>query len=299
MPPPTQTATPYTTGPLALSIRHQTSDCIMRKILLIQLLLIYSIAILYGQSPCDFINNVQEYQKKIKLKLRSGQTVLDSSTFDIVTYINLYDRLKIDSGKLCNIYYRPEILEGEPIVYVIPDTLNVSIYLKEKKQKIIRERPLLLETIQDTTGLYESLCYRFFNNPKIRALNNITPENTESGLVQFLFFYVMGEQFALIGHSNYDQKKILCNQDNIKKTIKIYTDNQMFKVTKKKLNSIEKLNPTPIITSDNLTCKITWYELWTHSGLYRRSYEIERKPPYKIKLLKSDEIFNIDLSFNY
>mgnify|MGYP000883417661 CR=1 FL=1 len=293
--------TPTKTYRRAVSPKRQdtTLDCIMRKILLIQLFIIYSLTVLSGQSACDFINIVQEYQKNIKLKLRSGQTVIDSSTFDIQTYMNLYNRLKIDSGKVCDIYYKPGILEGEPIIYVIPNSLNISLHIKEKKQKIIRERPLLLEKIQDTTGLYESLCYDFFNNPKIRAQNNITPENTESGLVQLLFFYEMGEQFALIGHSNYDQKKILCNEDDLLKTIKIYTDNPMFKVTKKKLNFIKKLNITPVIISDDLTCKITWYELWTHSGLFRRSYEIERKPPYRIKFLKSEEIFIIDLNFSY
>ncbi len=271
----------------------------MRKTLLIQLLLTCSFTILCGQNPCDFINKVQEYQKNTELKLRSGHIVIDSSTFDIVTYINLFDRLRIDPGKLCNVYYKPGILEGEPIIYIIPDSLNVSMHIKEREQQIIRGRPLLLDAIQDTTGLYESLSYDFFNNPERRALNNIIPENTESGLVQFLFFYEMGEQFCLIGHSNYNQKMILCNQDNIKKAIKGYTNNQMFKVTKKKLDSIEKIDPTPVINSDNLTCKITWYELWTHSGLYRRSYEIEREPPFKIKLLESEGIFDIDVNFDY
>jgi hypothetical protein len=270
----------------------------MMKILLIQLFIIFSLTI-RGQIPCDFINRVQEYQQNVKVKILSGQTVLDRLTFDIITYMNLYDRLKIDSGKICDIYYRPGILEGEPIIYVIPNSLNISSYIKERKQKILRERPLLIEKNQDSTGLYESLCYDFFNNPKIRALNNITPENTALGLVQFLFFHEMGEQFALIGHSNYDQKKILCNEDDLIKTIKFYTDNQMFKVAKEKLNLIKKLNVSPIITSDDLKCNITWYELWTHSGLYRRSYEIERKPPYRINPLKSEEIFNIDLNFNY
>jgi hypothetical protein len=271
----------------------------MRKILLIQLFIIYSLTVLRGQSPCDFINRVQEYQQNVKFKILSDQTVLDRSTFDIEIYMNLYDKLKIDSGKICNIYYRPGILDGEPIIYVIQDTLNISNYIKEQKQKIIRDRHSLLETIQDTIGLYENFSFDFFNNPKIRALNNITPENTEWGLTQFLVFNVIGEQFALIGHSNDFEKKIICNKDKVKKTIKKYTDNPMFKVTEKKLNSIKKLNPIPVIMLDDLTCKITWYELWTHSGLYRRSYEIERRPPYRIKLLKSEEIFNIDKNFNY
>jgi hypothetical protein len=271
----------------------------MRRVFYIQLLLFYNLTLISGQIPCDFISKVQNYQKNIKLKLDFGEIILDSSTFDIGTYLNLYDKLKIDSGKFCNIYYRPGILEGEPIIYIIPDTLDISTYIRAKYQGIIKERPPLLHIIQDTVGLYESLKYDFFNNLKIRARNNITPENTELGLFQFLFFYVMGEQFALIGHSNYTQKEILCDREDIKKIIKRYSDNKMFKVSKKKLNFIQNLNPLPVINLDNLTCRITWYELWTHSGLYLRSYEIERKPPFEIRELKTEELFNIDLNFNY
>lgn len=271
----------------------------MIKNLLILLSLFGYSTLLLGQSTCDFIDKVQSYQKNIKIKLQSHNFILDSSTFDLGTYLSLFDKLKVDSGKICNVYYEPSALEGEPIIYVIPDTLNLSSHIKKIVKGSFENRSPYLNLYQDTNGLSRSILYDFVHYSKIRASNNITPENSEYGLFQYLFFYVMGEQFALIGHSNYDQRMILCNKLYINQIIEEYTDNEMFKVDKKRLESIRYLNPVPVITLNESIYKISWYELWTHSGLYLRTFEIVRKPPYEIRPIKTEEIFRIDLNFEY
>jgi hypothetical protein len=140
---------------------------------------------------------------------------------------------------------------------------------------------------------------RFAKNEEGRAQNNLIPENSEEGFFQFLLFYVIGEQFALIGHSNLDQKIVLCTRQHVNAEIEKYSNYELTNLNRKQLKVLLNTDPTPIIKLNESICSITWYELEPYHGLFQKTYIIERNSPFRVKETKKNLIFSITPDIEY
>ena len=215
----------------------------------------------------------------------------------------MFNKLKLDSGKIGKVFYDDLLLMGKPIIYVVPKSFNLDEYIERITEKLLNEKPpipyLIVKEKHNAEDLKRLNLSRFVSDPQVRAFNNLIPDNSAEGFFQYLFFNVMGEQFALMGHSNLDQKYILCTNEDIIAVIKSYSKNELFVIHMKQLNLLRKIDPTPIIKLDESMCWVIWYELETHHGLFQKTYEIERKAPYKVREAERNQIFDISLNFDY
>jgi hypothetical protein len=283
----------------------------MKRTIVILVFSITVVVLTKAQTLCDFVNKIQGYQQSITLNFKSIPCTLDSS-FNLTTYLSMFDQIKVSPGLKSYVYYDYGILDGSPIIYVLPENYNLKDTVKKRVEKKTEYKYLRtnlgliykdLRTRQsDTVGNYENqqyLYYTYINDSTRRASNNMIPENSDDGFFQYLFFNTMGEQFALFWHAGYFQKRIICSEVSLKVMINDYKDSDSFEVDKNKLNSLIKIDTSIGINSTDKKYFITWYELETHKGFYKRSYEIDRDSPYKIRLIKSDKILEIGLNFMY
>jgi hypothetical protein len=60
-----------------------------------------------------------------------------------------------------------------------------------------------------------------------------------------------------------------------------------------------RIKPTPIIEMRKDKCVITWYEIRTHTGIHRMTYEISRLSPFTIKTMEDIELLKINMEFIY
>jgi hypothetical protein len=246
------------------------------KIIRYILLIIVSIIPLISKSQeyCDFIQKIQDYQDSVKLKPNGDSDILDSNTFDINTYLSFFDKIELEKGFRINVYFFDNFLDGNPYLYALKE--NEKIADKNKR------------------ALYKAL-----NKPDFRAKNHVNPKDSEIGFLQYLFFSEMGEQFALKWHANYNEKRIICSSDMINRFIKEHTNNEMFSVDSISLEKLKLYHPEPNVKFNNNYCEITWIENRTHSGLFKCTYHIDRKAPFKITRINDDKLLDININFLY
>ncbi len=257
----------------------------------------------YSQTNCDFVKKVQDYQGSVKLRNKSKTIVLDSTTFNLDNYLGMFNKLKLDSDKICKVYYDYNLFFGKPIIYVTSKSFNLTEYIERITQRRLNAKPpipyLTNKEILNYEDVKQDNMARFAQNEKVRAFNNLIPENSEEGFFQFLFFYVVGEQFALIGHSNMDQKIVLCTKQDFNAEIERYSNKKLGILNRKQSKVLLITDPTPIIKLNESICSITWYELETYHGLFQKTYIIERNSPFRVQETKKNQIFAITPDIEY
>lgn len=241
---------------------------------------------LSAQDFCKFIQDVQQYQSSIKLNRNGEDVAIDTSTFNIKSYLIFFDKLKVDDRKKVDIYYQYNWGAGEPCLYAIDTNKNID--------KIIDSLSLLLKEESRIC-----LIFKYTGDSTRSALNYLTPENSRIGFLQYLFFARMGDQFALYWHSNYGKMNIICTKEMINSFIKEHTDNDWFNVDKESLEKLSNISPNIDFEESENQFKISWLENRTHSGVYKCLYSIDKQPPFKISLVDEELIARINIQFVY
>jgi len=239
-----------------------------------------------SQDYCDFIQIVQDYQDSAKLKHVGDNDIIDSETFDINTYLSLFDKIEVEKDYKIGVYFFNNFLDGNPYLYALKNDQK----LKDKNKKFL---------------------YKLLSKPEIRAKNHIVPKDSEKGFLQYLFFNEMGEQFTLKWHSNYNEKFIICTNKKLDEIINEFKKHNQpqtgenerelpaFIVDLNALNKLAEINPVVEIELTNEFCTITWIEDRTHNGIYKCKYKIQRQFPYKIEQINEEQLLEISIGFLY
>lgn len=245
------------------------------------------------QNCCDFIQKVQKYQDSVKIKTVGDYDIIDTTTFDTKTYLAFFDNIDVVQGMKINVYFFDNFLDGNPYLYALKETQSLESVidsLSGKRRKSNSNKSRLKE---------HELLYRFLNDSSSKAKTYLKPQNTDEGFLQYLFFSEMGEQFALKWHSNYNEKYVICSSDMLKDVIAEYRDSEIFSVDSLSLVGLEKISTKPTIESNSDHYNITWIENRTHSGIYKCSYQINRKNPYCIVRTSEERLLEIFINFIY
>jgi len=302
-----------------------------RRLVLTTLTLFLYVLTFSAQSSIEFIGQVQKFQDSVKLKRGQNYDFIDSATFDFNQCMKMFTKLKLDSNLQYGFKYFDNFLDGKPYIYVTNHSFDLDKYLQDetekalknssrtiihKEKKIVFIHPKPFQFLNDSTfqkpekeiieynqeeyeGYIQNKLFKFLNDSINRAYNNIEPEDSEEGYLQYLFFREKGELFALKWHANYSEKYIVTSKDQIKKIEIKYTHNVMFDTDKKALKKLRNIDPTPLIKLDSKKCEITWFEIETHNGIYERTYRISRSLPHRIEIAIEKNIVDINPMFVY
>jgi hypothetical protein len=110
----------------------------------------------------------------------------------------------------------------------------------------------------------------------------------------------MGEQFALFWHAYYREKTVLCDKKDIEYFLSYYKERKgYFNYEENKIRDLLNSDISPVVKLDSTNCTIDWYEIYTHGGIYKNTYTIERALPFRIKRVASEKIAAISALFFY
>ena len=247
--------------------------------------------LIYSQSYCEFIKDVKNYQSKVRLI--NNENSIDSSTFNIDSYLSIFNLLHQDDNlEYCYAYYNSG-LEGQPILYVKDEKFDVHTYVKTKmiqakdeiaeksiRSSLYEKDPIKSIEQKRETQDWISESYRkgysaeYKTSPEYTLKNHLIPENSEMGYFQYLYFSQMGESFAGFWHSI--ERNVICSYEEFDLISKYYEN-----------ISEEEDSLSPIVLLEKSKCIITWYEYIERNGIYRRKYEINRFAPFEIERVES------------
>lgn len=264
------------------------------------LVFIFFVNGLIAQNSVDFIERVQNYQKAVKIK-HGGKfpDSIDTTTFNLIKYLQYFDRVSFPSDLKCYYVFYDDRTAGLPILYAKHDSIDLGRYIERKFIEHIDrdniDRNKVTKEFEDFSK-YQIL-WGFAENNNARKY--IKPEDAEIGYLQYLFFNQFGEQFALKWHARQGEKSVIFSENEMKRLFNYYSNTDDFSCKIEDFEKLLKVNPTPVIELENYKCIIRWYEIRTHSGIHKLTYEISRLSPYTITTKEDIELLKINTEFIY
>jgi hypothetical protein len=275
-------------------IQTETTTNMTSKIFISILIVICNYSA-YCQSNSTFIKRVKSYRDHVKLKRqnRSKDFLIDTSTFNLSTYFGMFDKLVINPNKKLYYAFCDYGTYGQPALYVKHDSLIMENYIEQYLDKIYGEIGMHKTKIKEEINDFRrnEILFGFAEDPMNKARNNITPDDSKIGYLQYLYFYLFGENFALKWHSNYGKGNVIFSKEEMKRLYDYYKTTDDFTFEEKDLEEVKKLLSKkfkPKIKLTNKNCTISWYENYLHDGFYKMTYDIERQAPFRVE--KKEEI---------
>ncbi|MEE4215934.1 MAG: hypothetical protein V2I34_12775 [Bacteroidales bacterium] len=300
----------------------------MNRKLILFICLVFNLGFIAKAQPyCDFIKKVREYQNSIKVNEHSGDEYqmpeVDTTSFDINVYMSLFDKLKLKAGKKVFLVNRYSKDSGKPVLCVQDSTFNMDKFVDEITTKRFRHIDSLVEQLkseflnknypeekinvlerfrefQKKSFTRNSALIQYAIDSSRRVCNNLIPEDTPTGYLQYLFFNQMGEQFALFWHAHSLEKTVLCDKEDVKYFLSHYNERKVyFEYEENEIRELLNIDISPVVELDSTNCSIVWYEIHTHKGIYKNTYTIERTYPFRVKSEASEKIATISTLFFY
>jgi hypothetical protein len=256
---------------------------------------------------CSFFNSIQTYKDSIDIisinkriindptSLNSASLdseadiieVIDTTTFNLEIYFKKYSKLKRDTNLYYGYFYLDNHLDGNPFIYVLDKDYTIKDYIERKKETKI------FQTRIDFESFYYSTMSDFLKTSSNKAKYHLVPEESPEGYLQYLYFHEMGELFALLWHSSYDSRIVICSKYNLIKIIDKFNEDNYSEIFPKDISKLKSIDPTPRVKINRRYCRITWYELEYWHGVYERTYKIKRSSRYKVEMMKEKQVARI------
>lgn len=279
-----------------------------------------------AQSFCDFITRVQTYQDSVRLICGDTHefkfTAIDTASFNMQVYLGLFDKLIKSKDKVYGVANGYSWDAGKPVLYATDKNFDEQAYLKKRRQDQchwldsfliaktanIENDSAFEKKLERLRNFVESqkrcindglMLANFGRDSLNRACNNLVPEDSAEGYLQYLFFHEMGEQFALFWHSYYGEKMVLCSRDKVKYYRDIYRNTDYIHFDEGEMQKLVDQDLSPVVDLSPSFCKISWYELHPHSGIFECTYIVDRNFPYRVKKVSKEKVATVEQTILY
>jgi len=256
----------------------------MKKLLLAIIIIIlgtFFYRYIYGYKYQKLVNNIILYQADINLLSNNGVHRIDSTTINLDTYFQIFDKLKIEPNFKLNYYYQSNYLEGFPIFLALKQKESLdSILLRFKEYQ---PPEIFMGDSIDGKTIISNEFYNYATT-ELNPMPHIVVEDSKMGYFQYLIFYLIGDRFCLFWHAT--RKDILCTKSYLLIKVKDLAakdeSNNFSKVQKRRS---KRIFPQPEIKLEKDNCSIELVEFDERYGFSKSKYFINRQFPHSIKLI--------------
>ena len=187
--------------------------------------------------------------------------------FDVNEYFHIVEHLSMEPGYVLDYVYYFDMLGGEPMIYARPE-----------------ERPPYANLSE-----YYAVVNTDEERKKHYFLNHINIEQTEDGYLEFVILHVMAGQFYLYWHANYDDYRIIGNQNGLEALLGTIL---LFDIwIPEDIASIARITyqcPRVDMSGDDVVVTVTIFTKW--GGFLLRTYTISKVFPHEIKELEHETL---------
>jgi len=212
------------------------------------------------QQKVSFIKKMQE---RTRCPSSKEELTKLKEVFDLNDYFYYLDRIWVEDGYCFSFDYYKEHMGSEPILVIYP------------KDEIPDIRSLELRSN--------------------KYLEHIQLDGTLESYLQYTILKIIGGQFALGWHANYNDTEIVLTTKKISEIIK-KVNNNFDTEEKEKALAIDPL-PEFIIEKNQVSVKIILFSKW--GGFTEKTYQIEITAPNNIKAIEERELAQYHCGYLY
>jgi hypothetical protein len=188
--------------------------------------------------------------------------------FDANEYFRVLTNISMQDGYVLDYVYHVDGLGAFPILYARP--ANQPAYV----------------SANDLPADFERTDYH----------NHLAVEDVEQGYFEFAALNIMGGQFYLDWHANYNDTEIVCDSDAVDAIIADISDGNFGipfdSSQRRQARAMENVEPLVKLTDDSARVEIIIFTKW--GGFYRWTYTISRSVPHTIVDVKSENLVEYD-----
>jgi hypothetical protein len=242
-----------------------------------------------AQATVDAIRALQPTD--IPAHFQEGDSERKQDDFNINSYFSLLTHLSMEPGYVLDYFYAGDFFGGRPLIYV--RRLEDKPFSSYEEYSKAEESNVKLDDLSSFVG--------FVMGEDSNPLDNkIRVDGTAEGFVEYVILQIMGGQFYLSWHANYDDAMIICNKASLEETLRESLESLGIEISGGGEFGSELLakarhidfQPKVIFQDDEVVVKIVVFTKW--GGFIQSSFTISRDYPHKIISIKNKTIIEYD-----
>jgi hypothetical protein len=198
--------------------------------------------------------------------------------FDVNSYFSILDHLSMQPGYILDYVYFFEGIGGEPVIYArkagVPAYRRYSEYASDRN---------MTSPFTDRSGYLE----------------HVMTDGTPEGYFQYALLYIMGGQFYLYWHANYNDQKVVCDISEARAIIESLKGQGSQPMYPEILNNFGQDDFSPVVQfrGDEAHVRLVVFTEW--GGFIRKDIAIRREFPHSVLNDTSKAIIPYDSGINF
>jgi hypothetical protein len=179
--------------------------------------------------------------------------------FDVMQYFDVLDHLSMQPGYLLDYVYHYDGMGGYPVLYTYPTG----------------QPPYITETGLDAGGGDKNY------------LENVQVDDTPESYFQFALLALMGNQFYLDWHANYNDAQIVCDRASVDKIIANLDGSfgqRIPAASQVRAKLLLNVEPSVILGEQTVEVRLVTFTKW--GGFYLKMVTISRSAPHTIQAIQ-------------
>jgi hypothetical protein len=253
--------------------------------------IVYDPAAIVLTSTCrlaiDGLTNLPERTRSISISmndLNSNKSYLKPGNFDPNDYFKVFDHLSITPGYTLDYKY---------FVGAAP-----SLYARESSA----EPPASTTAIFDNASLPGPIRSEYswpLLHSAYNYIDRIHLDQSPESYFQLVALALLGDQFYLFWHANYNDLEIVCDPGDVEAIHKNLKPRNFFMWPLVQYNSSLNINPTPVvlIADKTITLRIVVFTQW--GGFFEKIYTLDKQNPANVIHIQSNSLIGYDCGISF
>jgi hypothetical protein len=196
--------------------------------------------------------------------------------FDPNQLLEVLDHLSLRTGYTLGFVYANDGLGGYPILYA---------------------RPTTQPPYPDVEAFEKAMagCDGSAATSPCNYLNYVIADGTQQGYFQWVLLRMMGDQFYLFWHANYNDAEIIANQERLEALVETLNDDSFaFPLEALEVRKALNIDPTPVVAigADTVTVRVVWFTKW--GGFIESTYTLSREAPHEVLNIETEDLVPYD-----
>jgi hypothetical protein len=204
---------------------------------------------------------------EIPAYFQAENPVKTGAEFDIMQYFSVLDHLSMQPGYLLDYVYHFDGMGGRPLLYVRPSG----------------QPPYATEADLAAAGINSNY------------LDFVQTDDTPESYFQLVILALMGNQFYLYWHSNYNDSQIVCDKADVRKIISGLNGDFGYRIPLAswvRAFLLNDVSPSVNIGAQTVSVRLVTFTLW--GGFYQETYTLSRSMPHIIQDVQEQNLVPYD-----